>query len=113
MKLKDPNGYTLAEALMAISLFLLIIVPFIGKMNEANQFNKGREILTALFILEQEKAIIQNNPSDIYSSKKRMVDGKEWQLKTTVRGESFKTVNLSIAKNSKTFEIVEFYVYNR
>ncbi len=109
--LRGQKGYTLMEALIALALFLLIIVPFIGLFGNATKFNKGKEMLTASFILEQETAIIQNNPEEIYTSKTRNISGKNWTVKAATRGEGLKTIKLSAIRNGKSVDEVEFYVY--
>lgn len=107
----NPNGYTLLEVLIAMSLFLMVIVPMMGYMSASAKVNKGRDTMIASCILEQEAAQISLFPTEIFSTKRRTVNGREWVIQASFEGNELIKCTLSAAKHGKTVDKVIFYVY--
>ena len=108
---QNNRGYSLLEAVVALALFMLLIVPLIGRFSNVSRINKGRNLLTATCLLEQEAELIRFNPYDVSPSKRRKLSDQEWIVKTSVKGQELKEFLIEARLNDKKVSELFFYVY--
>ena len=104
-------GYTLVEVLVAMGLFLVVIVPLIGHMTVAIKINKGKNKMVAASIIEQEAAVLRMFPDETFNVKHRKIDGREWVVKTSFKGEKLKICHISAHYKGKEIDKAVFYLY--
>lgn len=107
----NSKGYTLLEALISMSLFLVLVVPLILHMSNSAKTNKGKEKLTAICLLEQETTHLRLFPNDIFTSKRRTTGNCEWEIKASFEGSNLKKYHLKAFKKKRLIEQIVFYVY--
>lgn len=114
MKLPRSNsGYTLIEALIAITVFVGIVVPLMVHVFNSKGQARSQDLLLAQCLLEQEigKArIMPDNPSPEIT---RAVFNSQWTIRFEVNGDPGKlqVVRATAFKNSKLVSEAEFYKY--
>lgn len=111
--LTNCKGYTLLEALIALSLLLFLIVPLIGRMLDSIKINKGTNAVIASCLLEQEAAVIRSFPQEAVSTKRRQINGREWEIRAKLTGEIYTECTLEAFNGKTKIEKVIFYVYRK
>lgn len=107
----DVRGFTLIEVLVALALFLVVIVPLIGHMSVSVKINRGKNKMVAACIIEQEAAKMRMFPDETFNEKRRKINGKEWVIKTTFKGNKLKTCRISAHYKGKMIDKAIFYLY--
>jgi Tfp pilus assembly protein PilV len=105
------NGFTLLEAMIGLGLFLAVVIPLLSIIDTANRRQNSRDEFTALCLLEQECALVQNDPKGAKQTRKRVANGKEWTVSVKCRGTGLVTCSMTIATAGKNYASATFYVY--
>jgi len=106
----DTPGYTLLESLIAISIFLILMVPLTARLHEADKTARVRHKTTAMCILEQEAALIRHGESP-FPVKKRTVAGREWVVETSAEGNPLRTYRMHAFLDGREISEVVFHNY--
>lgn len=93
---RGQGGYTLLEALVALALFVVVVIPVVTLFVRAGRDNRVLERIVASSILEQETVLFKASPAQWPMSKQRTVEGKQWTLKSQIRGGPLYEAQLSL-----------------
>lgn len=106
----NHDGYTLLETLIALSILMVVLMPLIGFLYQFSGSNSLQKKYTAICLLEQESACIKAFPGKTVPVKRRVVDGKEWMIKTEIRGSDLLFCRMSASDGKKIRGEVVFYI---
>jgi Tfp pilus assembly protein PilV len=107
--IRQANGYTLMETLIAFSVLMVGVVPLLQASFTAKQNISAQYKITASCLCEQEAAQVKSFPQQAVPIKRRKVAGKEWLIKTDVSGAVLKSYNISAELNGRTWGSLFFY----
>lgn len=94
--LKTSPGVTLVEALVALAVFLVVVVPMISFAFRDNQSRVTEVMLTAACILEQEAARVRRDPAGMPPSKTRTIQGEQWTIECEKEGADLFTFKITV-----------------
>ncbi len=109
--MENCRGYTVIEALIALSIFVAVVVPLMQRMYISAKINRGKDKMVASCIIEQETALLYTFPDRIFTSKSRTINRKKWTVKAYIKGDKLKKVELKVYKKKKFVEKAKFYIY--
>jgi type II secretory pathway pseudopilin PulG len=107
--MNNCSGYTLLEALIGLSIVVVVIVPLLSRLSGHVQLNHGEKLVTAACILEQESEIAICNPKEILPVKRRVINKKEWTIKTEKEGNGLVIFKMKISDKEKEISNMIFY----
>ena len=110
---KINKGYTLLEVVISMSLFVMIIVPLISMLGSEAGFERERQRIVALSLLEKECALILLSPHQALPEKRIDAAGRSWIVKTTRRGSPLTFFTVSIVLDKNIIAEAGFYVNMR
>lgn len=105
----DMSGYTLLETLIAFCILLVVAVPLITFLFRLTGAHDSEKALTGMCLLEQEAAIVRTFPQRVVPVKRRVVDGKEWIIKTEVSGSELLLYRMNVNDGKKNRGELVFY----
>jgi Tfp pilus assembly protein PilV len=105
------RGYSLLEAMVALTLFVAVMVPLLGKMHSVSIADRAKNRFTAVCILEREAACARVAPETIQPLKRIPVSGVEWTVRTEIQGEAPKTCRIVVYRGEN--KIVQTVLYCR
>jgi hypothetical protein len=108
-KLPSQNGFTILETLVSFIILVSIAVPLITVMYSGKGITDNEKTITAMCILEQEAALVKLFPERTIPEKRRIINGKEWKIKTEVSGNSLLKYKMRVYDNVKARGEVFFY----
>jgi len=106
------EGYTLLEALVALGIFLVVIVPLISNFGGMLKPQLARDRFISTCLLEQESALVISCPGQVPSEKRRQVDGQEWVVEIERTGSDFATWRLITRRGGKQIGEVRFHSWS-
>jgi len=92
------DGFTLIEALTALGIFLMIVVPLFAMAFRNTQTGHARDLFVSACLLEQESALVQAAPEAWVPSKLRTVNGIRWTILCTTSGDELREYRISTQK---------------
>lgn len=107
--LRQANGYTLMETLIAFSVLMVGVVPLLQASFTAKQNISAQYKITASCLCEQDAAFAKAFPQQVVPIKRRKVAGKEWIIHTEVAGSGLKSYNISAEVNGRMWGSLFFY----
>jgi len=107
--INQKNGYSLIETLIALSILLVVAVPFVAYLFRLSGVNDSEKVLTGMCILEQEATMVRIFPKRAVPLKRRVVDGKEWIITTEVTGSDLLLYRMSVKDDKKIRGELFFY----
>ncbi len=105
----QKDGYTLLETLIALSILLVVAVPLISFLFRLTGAHDSGKALTGMCILEQEATLVRTFPKKAVPAKRRVVDGKEWIIKTEISGSEILLYRMTVNDGKKDMGELVFY----
>lgn len=103
------QGYTLLEAVIGLSIFVVIVVPLLSHMFGYNRVRECESRITATCLLEQESKLALQSPDSIQIEKKRTINKEEWLITTSHEGNEFVRYDMKAVFRGKIQGEVIFY----
>ena len=105
------SGYTLLEALLSLSIFLIVIVPLVSAAGRTGtKLEHERQRVVAIGLLEQECARIRLAPDNALPEKRIQASGRQWLIRTERRGEGLRRYVVSVWLDRKMMADGVMYV---
>ena len=104
------GGFTLVEALIALAIFMIVLIPIVSRTFENTRVVKNREKVIAICILDQETALVRASPESIVPVKRRIIAGQEWLVRCTAQGEKLVKCRLAVEKDKREITWTIAYV---
>ncbi len=107
----SASGYTLLEALIALTIFMIAVVPLTMRIMTVPGASRVARQVIATCILEQEAAALRLAPHKTPVRKKRMVGGREWEVRFDYAGEKLKMCKVAVVMEKKVVAEAQLYLF--
>jgi hypothetical protein len=105
----SSHGYTLLEALIALSIFMVVIVPLLGRLATGAGMSRARDALAASCLIEQTAVGIELYPDEVKPVERRRVGPRVYEIRTDASGSGLQTYRIRVSCRGK--RIGEAIVY--
>jgi competence protein ComGF len=103
------SGFTLAETIIALVLFIGVVIPLALFFAKNSESVRDSDLISALCVLEQESRLAQFDPRAIRPSKSRTIAGAPWKVECSVQSADPKLCTIRAIKNGHVISTVMFY----
>lgn len=108
-KIQKSSGYTLLETLIAFVILLVIVVPLVSFLFRISGAHDSERMFTGICLMEQEAALVRAFPGKSIPVKMRIINGREWVIKTEVGGSELLQYKMRVSEGEKMRGEVMFY----
>lgn len=103
------GGFTLLETLVALSLFVVVVVPLFSYLTANSGTVKLQNMVTAQGLLNQQVALVREYPDGQPEHKNILVGIDKWQISIIKSDTGLVLFTISASKHNK--KISEVYLY--
>ncbi|MBD3314533.1 MAG: hypothetical protein GF344_01990 [Chitinivibrionales bacterium] len=91
------SGHTLLEALVSLSIFLLVVVPLLGRVTTGTGMTKAQDALVAASLIEQAAVAVELYPNEVKPVEKRRLGPREYQIRISRSGSGLNKYRVRIS----------------
>jgi type II secretory pathway pseudopilin PulG len=110
-KIKNKNGYTLIETLIALIVFVGVVVPLLAVLFGARNQNRAQDMVTAACILEQEAKKAQVMPDPPPPLITRKINNIDWKIRWEVSNDPLQRCIAKLYKRDQFITDAAVYRY--
>ena len=105
-------GYTLIEAMIALVILLVGLVPLSAFFAYQLKDNMARDKLTAICIMEQTVCRVRCAPMAVASEITMNRNHRDWKVDVALTGTDLQTADIKVQTCGKVLSEAVFYVYD-
>lgn len=107
----SQQAYTLLESLIALSIFMVVVVPLLARMTMGAGMSRAQDSVVASGLIEQTAVSIELYPDEVKPVENRRVGTREYEIRTLVSGSALRKYRIQVSRKGK--QVAEAIMYQR